>query len=212
MRFNVGLPPTNPDFSPGQPGWTQLNLPNPYLLTLIGIPIGGLTAFVLILGWEKLFPLDAEFGFRIPGVGHWVIFAIPFLLIAGLLLVVFVHELLHCLGHPKCGLSSQSCIGVWPTKLLFYATYLGGIGRNRYLLLGMLPFLVLSVLPLVVCAAIGEVGVTTLTLLSAVSVFNGFSSCGDFLIFPIIVFQVPSGAVIHDHGWDMYWKVIEKKE
>ena len=51
-----------------------------------------------------------------------------------------------------------------------------------------------------------------LAICGTVSVFNGLAAIGDLLIAPAILLQVPSSAVIYDHGWEMYWKVIEGKE
>lgn len=206
MRFTIGSPPSDEAFEPENQGWTRVRYPGPYALIAMGLPIGSLTAMLLWLGWKELVPPNDQFSVRIPVPLLWAPVVLLLAFFAGMLLVVLVHELLHCAGHPRMGLSSASYIGAWPTKLLFYAVYLGGIGRDRYLVMAALPFVVISLVPLAVCLVVPVDG-AVVSLLMAVSIFNGFSSCGDMIIAPIIWSQVPRDAEVRDQGWHTYWKI-----
>lgn len=206
MRFTIGAPPTDEAFEPEKLGWTRVSYPGPYTLIALGLPIGILTATLLWLGWQEATPSNDQFSVRIAVPLFWVPIFVILALLSGMLLVVLVQELLHCVGHPGMGLSSSSYIGTWPTKLLFYAVYLGGIARNRYLVVAALPFVVISLVPLAVCLVVPVDG-SVASLLMVVSVFNGFSSCGDMIIAPIIWLQVPRNAEVRDQGWHTYWKI-----
>jgi hypothetical protein len=208
MRFIWGAPPDDPDFRPNEEGWIQVKFPNPTLLIVVAFPIGVLVAYLLLLGWQTIIPHGMNVRWSLPpGVGYWGFLLLPLLPLTGLFFVFLAHELLHAVGHPGCGLSSASFIGFWPRRLLFYATYHGGIKRDRNLMLGMLPILVLSVFPLAACAVFDTHPGPHTLLLAFVSVANGFSSCGDLLFFPMILAQVPRDATLRDQGWDMFWKV-----
>jgi hypothetical protein len=196
-------------FEPEGHGWTRVNYSGPYILIAMGLPIGVLTTLLLWLGWRETTPASFQFSLPIPLI--WAPVVAIFAVFSGMLLVVFIHELLHCAGHPMMGLSPSSYIGAWPTRLLFYAVYLGGIGRNRYLVMAVLPFFVISVVPLALCLVLGSSAAPIAWPLAAASMFNGFSSCGDFIIAPIIWSQVPKNAVVRDNGWHTYWKIIEER-
>jgi hypothetical protein len=198
MRFKLGAPPESPDFQPEAEGWTLLRQPNPFLLQVLAIPVAALVVLVLAFGWYFLTAL-ATTPVTLHG-GSLLVFILVFLL--GLGVLIAVHELLHGAGHPGFGLSSATTLGFWPSRLLFYAAYRGVMSRNRYLWVGFLPFLVLSVVPLLV-AAVFAVNPIPLFLVSMV---NGLAACGDFIIFTLLFWQVPAGALIREQGWAVWWQ------
>lgn len=171
----------------------------------MGVPVSILTALLLALGWRDMVP--TSFHMTTPFADVPLIFLL--LLFPAVLLVIFIHELLHCVGHPRMGFSSASYIGAWPSRFMFYSVYLGDIMRNRYLILGLLPFLVLSIAPLFLCLALGTSPSLHTLVLAFASIVNGVCCCSDLLIVLIICWQVPSNATIHDQGWKMYWKMTD---
>lgn len=197
MRFHCGPPPPVPDFQPLEQGWTALREPSPFLLNLIAGPVGIALGVVVALGWG-INSLSYQFPSGDP------VAPLIFLgcVLAGLAGLVLVHEMIHAFGYPRCGFTSDTLIGVWPTKLLFYAIYLGELPRNRLLLVYLLPLLVITVLPLVVCRGLG----LNQPLVAAFSIINAMFAGGDVTCFLLIVCQVPAAARLRNQGWQTWWK------
>jgi hypothetical protein len=125
--------------------------------------------------------------------------------LAGIPLLIAIHELLHAVCYPGGLRTSQTTIGVWPARLLFYATYLGPMSRNRYLWVYACPFVVLTLLPLVVAAVLR----TTPVAIAAMSILNGFFACGDQTCMTLLAWQVPSAAIVRNRGWETWWKPLQ---
>jgi hypothetical protein len=104
--------------------------------------------------------------------------------------LVVVHELLHPVSLPGCGLTSATIAGVWPQKLTPYVFYEGELSRNRHILVDLMPFLLLSVVPLFAGLLFAWMP-PWLVLLSAI---NTFASSGDFIASALLVWQTPSSA------------------
>lgn len=168
----------------------------------MAVPIGVLAASLLAVAWNRAatvsVTLDGSiFGRFAPLVLGAAVHCIGF---PGFILV---HELLHALGYPRFGFSGRTLIAAWPSRFLFYAGYLGGLSRNRWLFVYLLPFLVLSVLPLVVCRILH----TESSLFLILSVVNGLFSGGDIFCVLLIWFQVPRTATMQSQGWSTWWKI-----
>jgi hypothetical protein len=202
MRIHFGPPPVDQDFQPEAEGWTALKEPSPIMLNVIATPVGLAIGAILIAGWAIVQPqvqLDGSSGERQNG---------PFILVAavaGLVALIVVHELLHAITYPRFGLTKDVLIGVWPSKLLCYAVSLGVVGRSRLLVVYVMPFFVLSVLPLVVCLLL-RLNPTAVGMVAIVSVVNGMLAGGDITIVGIILWQVPANAVLKNKGWATWWK------
>jgi hypothetical protein len=104
--------------------------------------------------------------------------------------------------HPKQGRSRDSVIGVWPRAFVFYASYDNEISRNRFLVMVALPFVLLSVCPVLLFWLTGKV----LLWLAFVTLVNGIGSCFDLLVIAMVLAQAPSNALIRNKGWITYWK------
>ncbi len=201
MRFHIGKPPATPDFSPQVGGeWTPLKEPSPWVLNIIATPIGIGTAILLAAAWGETGIIvegnSSPFGLWTPIVVAVVVFGI------GFPLLILVHELIHALGYEKYGTTDSTTIVFWPSKLLFCAITFNAYRRNRMLLVYVLPFLVLSVLPLVICKIFGVQS----WLLMLISVVNGLFCCGDIFCFFLILIQVPQNAVLQNQGWSTWWR------
>ncbi len=188
MRFRVGSVPETPGFDPAPP-WHPLREPTPWLMQLYALPVG-LIAFLFFGGlWFLLTPLKNA-SFDSPA------------LLAALLICIPVHELIHALVHPGAGRSAQSVLGFWPTRLLFYAHYEGELSRSRFVAILVMPLLVISAIPLAVCAGLGVSSET----IAFVSTMNAFCSCGDLFGVLLLLWQIPRAARVRNQGYRTYWR------
>jgi hypothetical protein len=207
MRLHYGSPPPDPDFHPEREGCTKLREPNPILLQIIAAPVAFVNLAVLIPVWGALAWAQSPANQSSTGTGdgdpwHTLTANLSlFAVLAGIPLLIAVHELLHAVCYPGGLASPRTAIGIWPTKLLFYATHLGPMSRNRYLWVYACPILVLTVLPLIIAAALP----ITLPALAGVSVLNGVFACGDQVAMAMLAWQVPSTAVVRNQGWETWW-------
>lgn len=199
MRFHCGAIPEDNRFDPEEGGWKRVREPGP-----IGIQILALPALVVILAglaWLifQVFP-------RGSGAPSFIGFTRSTWL--ALLLFIPVHELIHALCHPKWGLSPNTLIGLWPSRLLFYAYYHGQVERNRLLVAFAMPFIILSLLPIALLAVLKYFFpvVPLATTLAVLSFVNGAAASGDVIGFCLVLFQIPSRAIVRNKGWKSYWR------
>ncbi len=191
MRFYFGPIPETPDFVP-EPPWQAMKEPTPWLMQLLAIPVSLIAGGVIGALWFWFTPLKSaliETKFA-----PWVL--------AALVWLIPVHEAIHALVHPGRGLSDRTCIGLWLSRGLFYAHCHGPMSRNRFIAILLAPFIVLSILPLIVCALTG----TAHPLPVTGSFVNALLACGDLLGVLFIVCQIPPDATIQNQTWRTYWQ------
>ena len=125
-----------------------------------------------------------------------------------LLLYIPLHELFHLVWHPRFGLSNQSTLVIWPTKLQFGVYYDGCMSRTRWLLMRIAPFIVLSLIPASFLALAQNIPFNHAlkTFLEVLLVVNGVGSGGDVIAMMLVLFQVPSSASLCFRGGRAYWK------
>ncbi|MSR57765.1 MAG: DUF3267 domain-containing protein [Planctomycetaceae bacterium] len=207
MRLHLGAPPLSPDFDPERDGWSKLREPSPLWLQHVALPVAIVTATVLGFAWSRLTPMSSSgFSMTVDGRGgampSWLVGILGMAVVAGCFLaLIAVHEFLHALAMPHYGLTRQTLIGVWPSRLLFYAAYLGPMPRNHFLWVFAVPFLVLSLVPLLGCMLL-RIGPAAVVV---VSVINGACACGDLLGIAMIAWQVPRDALVRNQGWQTWW-------
>ena len=190
MRFHIGAFPEAPDFSPDAT-WTPLREPTTWGMQLYAFPLGALACVVVSVLWIILTPLKAVW-FDSPGTA---------LLAWGL--SIPIHELIHAAVQPCAGRSANSVLGVWPSRLVFYAHYLGELSRARFIAILVMPLLIISFVPLIACA----IGGLTSPFLAFMSILNAFSACGDMFAVGLLLYQVPPGAILRNQGWRTFWKL-----
>jgi len=157
---------------------------------LLALPFGVIAAAMVTGLWFLVTPLrDITPTMSLPTV---------LLSFAGL---VVVHELIHALAHPMAGLSSQSILGFW-AALGFYAHYDGEMSRNRLVACLLMPFLIISIVPLLV-AAVTQVASGWVALVSA---FNALCACADLLLAGSVLVQIPATAIVRFQSWRIFWK------
>ena len=194
MRFHFGAVPESPDFSPDA-SWKPMREPRPWLIQFIALPIGIVTtAFVWIL-WDGFTPVR---------LNPFTMELVP--LVALCLGLPVVHELIHAALHPGAGRSSRTILGVWPKCGMFYAYYDGELSRNRLVAIALMPLFVMTILPLVVSAALGSAS----EWVAFVSCLNALCASGDVLVAGMFLFQVPPNATLRNQGWKTYWREHEE--
>jgi hypothetical protein len=196
MRLHFGKVPEEAEFEPLRDGWTPLKEPKSVWITqLLALPV----AFVLVLAvailWWLTNPVTSLTLTITTGSLHW--------LLIGMSVVIVAHESLHLIVHPGLGTSKASIAGFWPSKLIFYAHYEGAVSRNRFLAILSTPFIVLSIIPIIVSSVFR----IWPPWLIAVSLVNAFSACVDILGIFIVLCQVPSKGLIRNKGWRSFWRV-----
>ncbi len=131
----------------------------------------------------------------------------------GVVLVVLVvyiplHELLHLLGQPEWGRSSQSVVVIWPARLRFGVYYEGCMSRRRWLVMRLAPLIVLSVLPAGLLALM-QVWPQSVELdigLQVLMVVNALGSGGDVIAALLVAGQVPPSGRLCFRGGRAYWR------
>jgi hypothetical protein len=204
MKLCLGPPPAATDFAPEDEGWTTLREPSPGWVNLLAAPCGVLAVVVLALAWGRA-PSWSGSG-ELSFLGKLAPLVWLALLFGGSFVgTVIAHERLHAVAYPRFGLTNSTIVGAWPSRLLFYAGYLGELGRSRWLLVYVFPLLVLSVLPMLTWRLCGLYS----GVLHFVSLLNGLASGGDLLMVLLILVQVPHHAKLRNRGWCTWWKIEE---
>jgi hypothetical protein len=157
---------------------------------LLALPIGVVAAVTVAALWFLVTPLrDITPETSLPAF---------LLMFAGF---GVAHELSHALVHPMAGLSRRSILGFGPS-VGFYANYDGEMSRNRLVAILLMPVLTISIVPLLVSAAI-QVSSGWVAFFSA---FNFLCGCGDMLLAGLVLIQIPATAIVRFKSWRIFWR------
>ena len=198
MRIHIG--PIPDEFTPDN-SWRPIREPAPVMMQVLATPIGLAVFLAVLYCWHRI---GASSPLQLHGSRAALLLVALFLSFP---LLIIIHEILHALVHPHFGRSALTVLGAWPKPLMFYAHYSGPLTRNRFLAVFAMPFLVITILPLI----IGATGLLPPTLTMAAAWFsswNAFFACGDIFGFALILFQVPSTAIVQNQSYRTYWKSI----
>lgn len=88
----------------------------------------------------------------------------------------------------------------------FYAYNSRVLKRNRYLLVYIAPFIVLSIIPTIIMLFLDFKS----DLLLLIVLFNALGSCVDIFSCVLILLQVPKEGLVVNSEEKTYWKVVEK--
>jgi hypothetical protein len=207
MRLHYGPTPESPEFQPEATGWRPLREPSVGALVWLASGVGLVAGALAIVVWTATASNTEVVTVTVKLDGPWA--AVAGLLaisafLGGVLLLIVVHELLHAAVFPGWWPSPKTILGVWPSMGVFYAHYDGPLSRNRFLLVLMMPFLVLTVglwlFDLMVPTGWGGV-------LAAISILNAMFAGGDLLGTAMIAAQVPANAQVRNQGWKTWWRV-----
>lgn len=196
MRLHIGALPEG-DFAPDET-WRALREPGPAMMQVYAAPIAIVLGLLVGLAWHAL-----GLSMSVTLSGNSAIIGIAFIVLSFPAMIA-VHELLHYWAFPPGGQPDDKMMGVWPSRMMFYAHYLGEITRTRFLFVLLLPLLVISILPLVVAALIPLP--SWLLIASAwCSVWNAIFACGDMFAVGLILAQVPAMARLRNRGYHTFW-------
>jgi hypothetical protein len=112
------------------------------------------------------------------------------------------HELLHAASLPGFGLTPATTVGFWPRTLTPYVAYNGELSRTRFALVGLMPFLVISVLALLVGGLLGWMPFWVVAL----STLNALLSSGDLIGATLLIAQTPRLAIVRNQGLETWWR------
>ncbi|MDZ4778721.1 MAG: DUF3267 domain-containing protein [Planctomycetia bacterium] len=196
MRLHVGSLPEG-DFAPDET-WHALREPGPAMMQVYAAPIAIVLGLLVGLAWQSL-----GLSMSVTLSGNHAIVAIVFIVLSFPAMIAF-HELLHYGAFPAGGHPDDKMMGVWPSRMMFYAHYLGEITRTRFLVVLLLPFLVISILPLVLAALI-PLPPWLLIAFAWCSVWNALFACGDMFAVGLILAQVPAMARLRNRGYHTFW-------
>jgi hypothetical protein len=199
MKFRLGPVPRDPTFQPEQGGWRRLREPSFGLLIALAIPTSLLAGAAVLFAWMLLV--------RIHGVDAPVeVVVSPWSLLGALAAVfglVVAHELAHAVFLPRCGLTPATTLGFWLQTVTPYVSYRGELARDRYFLVTLMPFLLLSAAPLFVALLTGWIPLGLVLL----TVVNAALSSGDLITAALLLAQTPRSAVVRHQGLETWWRV-----
>lgn len=194
MKFYLGSPPVSDEvvFHSEGEGWHQLRIdPSPGWLILLALPA---SFFLFVAGIFFYLLLSRQDSFLLSF--HWI----DFLLLP---VLIVVHELIHALTMPDY---RKVLIGVWPSRAMFYAYYDGVMSRNRFLWVGVMPYLLLGLFPLFLAALFPLPSFVEERFVNF-GLVGSLAASGDLIVFLAILLQVPSSAEVHNQGWKTYWRI-----
>ena len=116
-------------------------------------------------------------------------------------ILIISHETLHFVFFPGAGLNANSVIGVWFKVASPYVQYLSPMRRNRFMLVLVMPFLILSVLPLF----LQSFGIGQNTYIGWISVLNCLGAGSDLFIFGMMCASVPFHSQVLESGGKVFW-------
>ena len=209
MRFRFGNIPGEQTDPPVEQGLTRIHSPSSRLGYLLAGLVGLALPAVLFVCFVAVSLLSLRNGPGDAPVDAAVDMPTPWgAVILALLLFIPFHELTHAVLHPGFGLSPQTVMVIWPTKLRFGVYYEGCMTRRRWLLMRLAPLACLSVVPILLLTLFRvvllpfplEIFWQVLTLV------NFVGSGGDLIAVAWVLFQVPARSQICFCGGKAYWR------
>ncbi|MCR6650094.1 MAG: DUF3267 domain-containing protein [Cellvibrionaceae bacterium] len=189
MRFVLGPIPQDTDFHPDEDGWYICRELNPKLAAwIIGPFVASIVMLVLcivILVFTEIRP-D---GFSLLGF------------LACYFFVIVAHEAIHAVCQPDRGLSGKSIYGFWPSRGICFTHFEGSRSRANFLVGIIAPFIILTVLPLMLTVIFGWRS----WVVGVIIIWNGLSSALDLVGFGNVLASIPRNAKVRNLGWRTYW-------
>lgn len=193
MKFQIGSIPIDTTFTPDK-SWRLVKVRSVWGFQLQSALLGLVSLIAVTSLWVVATPLL--------GVIRTTIFPLPIhVIILFFLGTISVHELIHALLHPKLGMTQDTVIDFWPSRIFLCTLYNGPLGKAHQILILVTPFVTLSLVPLL----ISVVTQTAPLWLAYVSMLNAFVSCGDMLAAYIISNKIPNGSKVRSRGWETYY-------
>lgn len=192
VRFRLGPPPnslSDAELDSGQ--WQRVPFPPLWAIRLLAIPVGALTAFLLLLAWARFTP-------------HFEVSFAPFpKILVALILIGVVGIAIQVSASPGLGLTENSIVGFWPSRMLPYTSYLLKQKASHFVAALSLPFVALAFLPLLVFSALH----VSSGWVIFVSCFSAASFGLNVFLAVWLVIRLPNGSFIAGRGFQPYWRL-----
>lgn len=203
MQIHIGDVPDIGNFQPEAEGLHSIRGPR----VSVSYLLAGLTGFLLLP--VPIFGLGLILSyFGVPASLSPEPLPIPWAAIfMALLLCIPLHELSHLVCHPSFGISKQSILVIWPARLRFGVYYEGCMSRAHWLLMRIAPFVFLSFI-LISFSVVFQSNRALNTFFWVLAIANGVGSGGDVVAILLVLFQVPSSALLCFRGGRAYWQPI----
>ncbi len=203
MKYVKKLPPTDKTLSRQleEDGWKKIKEPKSlWLATLLSLPLCCLLLAVTVHFAYLLNPGLFVF-MESASITITISFDLKSLLfIVILYLYMLVHEMIHAMLIPNFLKSEKA---VWGLNGIFgFVATTEPMKKARFLIVSAAPFVMLSIVALVLFYAIGILNGYTLAL----CLINAGGACVDFLNILLVAVQVKNGSMIVNNGFETYYR------
>lgn len=201
MKYVKKIPKTDRDLSISlvNEGWKKIKDPSSLITAILfSVPFMVITGAITYLIISRFTDVFSDTVKRIIESGS---FNLPIRLdyILYFYLLIWIHELIHAGLIPDFIKSKNTYFGIRPWGGFVYTA--DKISKERFLLICVGPFLLISViLPIV----LGGFGLLNMVLIFII-LLNAIASSVDILNAFLILFQVPSGSYIKSNGFESYY-------
>ena len=120
--------------------------------------------------------------------------------ILSLTLIALLHEFLHMITFPDFGISSKTTIVIIPKKLVALAYYTGEMTKTRCVMCLLAPFVVLSLMPLILCTYEFNYYIFFLAILNAS--LSGMDVLSAFSVYV----NMPKESIVKNCGYQSYYR------
>ncbi|GAA0125686.1 DUF3267 domain-containing protein [Clostridium sp. CTA-19] len=183
-------------------GWKKLKEPsNLAMATLLSVPFMFINGIISVAIAFYLYPPLKEFfssthSFSI----EFKLDSFSLIYIGVILLFMTIHEFLHACFIPNVLKSDKTYWGINGVCGFVFTTE--KIKKNRFLIISIMPFILLSILLPFILNIFGLLNWFTIFL----CLINAMGSCVDCLNICIVAIQVPKGSYIVNNGFETYFK------
>ena len=183
-------------------------------------PLVGSSPYPYDIAWRQVYEIDANVGqvlsivagavLCIAAFGLWLL-AVPFkpvridypTLLIATVMVLFFHELAHAIMFTWGRARGLRVECAWQ-KYRPHLRYHGAVSRSRYIAVLLAPLVAVSVVPILVSAALslhsGD--------LVLISLLNALVSGSDAIAAAFVLLQVPANAIVQRRGDCVIWRAV----
>ncbi|AKA67843.1 DUF3267 domain-containing protein [Clostridium scatologenes] len=204
MKYSKKIPSTDKELSSKliSEGWVKIKEPsNLGIATLLSIPfmfINGIVSmgifYYLYPPFKELFFNQHEFSIT------FKINLFTLVYVAIIFMFMTIHEFIHAFFIPNVFKSDKTYWGINALCGFVYTTE--KIKRNRFLIISIMPFILLSVILPFIISFLGWLNGFIIFL----CLINAMGSCVDCLNICLVAIQVPRGSYIVNNGFETYFK------
>jgi len=202
MKYAKKIPEPDPKLRESllAEGWEKIKEPKSlFWAILFSIPFMIINALICYLILFLVNPSYAHMVYDFIFLGSYY-FTIRFDYIIYAYLFVTAHEFIHLVFIPNFYRSDKTYIGIKPWGGFVFTTE--KIGKGRFLLISVAPFVVFSILAPVILGFADLLNGFLLFLIF----LNAFASSVDILNAVLIAIQVPNGSTIVGSGFESYYR------